>query len=229
VSLVLLPGLDGTGSLLRPLVDELGDMQARVITYPPHQALKLGELSALVLRQLPASKVTIVAESFSGLVALSLLTSAAARISGVIFVGAFAEPPRPLLLRLSPLASRSPGLLRSSPAFLLRQFCLGAEATTRDLASLREALAAVSPAVLAQRLALVASRHAFAKSFDVPSCYLRARQDRLVPAHAVKWFSSRFRNFELAEIDGPHFLLMMKPGEAARAITQQVRRMAGLL
>jgi pimeloyl-ACP methyl ester carboxylesterase len=93
--------------------------------------------------------------SFSGLVALSLLSEAAARVRGVIFVGAFAEPPRPLLLRLSPVISRSAALLRSTPSFMLRQYCLGREATAAQLNLLRKALAEVAPKVLARRLALV--------------------------------------------------------------------------
>ncbi len=220
--LVLLPGLDGTGLLFGPLLPELKDMQPKVVVYPRDQPMDLGALASLVTRELPQGKATVIAESFSGLVALQILSSAAARIGRVIFVGAFAEPPRPMLLRFAPLALGSRALLRSAPAFLLRQFCLSAEATTGDLRLLREALAAVSPAVLAQRLALVGARHAFGKRFEVPCYYLRAKQDRLVPSSAVGWFRSHFRDCEVLEIDGPHFLLQARPVEAARAIRRIV-------
>jgi pimeloyl-ACP methyl ester carboxylesterase len=220
VTVFLLPGLDGTGLLFGPLVAELGrEIQPKVVAYPPQQPLQLDELAKHVLHQLPAEKTILVAESFSGLVALRLLTSAAARIAGIVFVGAFAEPPRPLLVRLAPLVSRSPALLRSAPAFLLRQFCIGKDATADDLRLLRDAIAAVSPSVLAQRLALVGARHSFAKGpLDVPCYYLRARQDRLVPASSVEWFRSRFSQCEVEEMDGPHFLLQAKPRKAARAL-----------
>ena len=151
--MVLLPGLDGTGQLFRPLVAALSrDLRPTVIGYPPHQPLGLAELASLVLKRLPPEKVILLAESFSGLVALTLLANAPSRFRGVILVGAFAEPPRPMLLRLAPLASRGAGLMRSAPAFLLRQFCLGSDAAAADLAMLRDALASVSSAVLTQRL-----------------------------------------------------------------------------
>jgi pimeloyl-[acyl-carrier protein] methyl ester esterase len=225
--LALLPGLDGTGLLFRPLLRALhGELDARVIAYPGDRTLDLTELGGLVLRQLPPGKAILVAESFSGLVALSLLASSSARIAGVVFVGAFAEPPRPLLLRLAPLVCRSPALMRSAPSFLLRQYCLGSAAGADDLKLLRDALAAVSPAVLAQRLRLVGTRHSFGKTkFEVPCHYLRATEDRLVPTSCAEWFRHRFQQCEITEIEGPHFLLQAAPQRAAEAIARAVRLM----
>jgi pimeloyl-[acyl-carrier protein] methyl ester esterase len=222
--LVLLPGLDGTGLLFRPLLEALPpDIHATVIAYPTDETLDLAALAALVRRKLPGENAIVLAESFSGLVALTLLAEGAARIQGVIFVGAFAEPPRPFLLRFAPLASRAPALMRSAPSFLLRQYCLGKDATAAQLNLLREALAAVSPRVLAQRLALVATRHSFGKApFDVPARYLRASEDRLVPASCSKWFQQRFRKCAEHEIEGPHFVLQARPAESARSIATMV-------
>jgi pimeloyl-ACP methyl ester carboxylesterase len=156
------------------------------------------------------------------------LTSASARIRGIIFVGAFAEPPRPLLVRLAPLVSRSAALLRSAPAFLLRQFCIEKDATADDLRLFREAISAVSPSVLAQRLALIGARHSFGKGpLDVPCYYLRARQDRLVPASSVEWFRSHFSKCEVEGLDGPHFLLQAKPREAGQALRRSSKRLKG--
>ena len=218
--MVLLPGLDGTGLLFRPLIAALpAGLRATVVSYPATHPLRLDELAALVSRKLPPEKVILVAESFSGLVALTLLMGAPARFRAVVFVGAFAEPPRPLLLKLAPLASRATGLMRSAPAFLLRQFCLGRDATASDLKLLREALAEVAPDVLAQRLALIGTRHSFGKAkFDVPAYYLRASQDRLVPASAADWFKQRFRHCEIEEVEGPHFLLQARPRESAAVL-----------
>jgi pimeloyl-[acyl-carrier protein] methyl ester esterase len=62
--LVLLPGLDGTGLLFRRLLSALpNELQAKVVSYP-NQALDLEQLAAHVLRQLPAQRVVLLAESF---------------------------------------------------------------------------------------------------------------------------------------------------------------------
>jgi pimeloyl-ACP methyl ester carboxylesterase len=225
---LLLPGLDGTGELFAPVLARLPtEIRAEVIAYPRDKTLDLSELAAFVLRRLPAEKFVLVAESFSGLVALTLLPEAAERIRGVVFVGAFAEPPRPLLLRLAPMVGHSSTLLRSMPSFLLRQFCVGADATATSIRELRNTISSVAPAVLVQRLAIVSRRHVFKRpSVEIPCCYLRAKNDRLVPASCAEWFRERFPAFQLEEVEGPHFLLQAKPDQAAAVITRQARRMA---
>jgi pimeloyl-[acyl-carrier protein] methyl ester esterase len=225
--LVLLPGLDGTGLLFRRLLSALpNELQAKVVSYP-NQALDLEQLAAHVLRQLPAQRVVLLAESFSGLVALTLLANAAARIRAVIFVGAFAEPPRPFLLRLAPLASQAGGWVRSIPSFFLRRYCLGPEANAEQLNELRQAIGAVAPDVLAQRLALIAKRHSFGPlSSGVPAYYLKASTDKLVPASCATWFEQRFKPCGIEELRGPHFLLQANPRDSAAVIARVLRTLA---
>lgn len=225
--LVLLPGLDGTGWLFRRLLAALPrEPKAKVVSYP-NQALDLQQLAAHVLRQLPDRRVVLLAESFSGLVALTILANAAARVRAVIFVGAFAEPPRPFLLRLAPLASHAAGWVGSVPSFFLRRYCLGPEASAEELNELRQAIAAVAPGVLAQRLALVAKRHSFgALPSEVPAYYLKASMDKLVPASCASWFEQRFKPCGIEEVRGPHFLLQANPRDSAAVITRVLGTLA---
>jgi len=217
----MLPGLDGTGLLFRPLVAAMPDNGTKVVSYPNDKALSLDEHARWAIRNLPGGKALLVAESFSGLVALRVLQEARSRIAAVIFVGAFAEPPRSLLLRLAPLVSRAGPLMRNAPAFLLRQFCLGPDATVAQLNLLRETLASVKPQVLSNRLALMGTRHSWGTAkFDVPCLYLQASHDRLVAAGAAAWFGARFERFELERIGGPHFLLQARPRECAQRISE---------
>ncbi len=226
--LILLPGLDGTGLLFRPLLAALPDhVRTKVVAYPTTEQLDLSQLAALVLRQLPAEKVVLLAESFSGLVALAVLASSPARVRGVIFVGAFAEPPRPLLLRFAPVASPAGRLMQSIPAFFLRRYCVGAQATAPELNALRAAIGAVAPAVLAQRLALIGKRHSFANpAGDVPVYYIKASADRLVPPSCASWFQQRFKRCAVVEVDGPHFMLQANPGDSAAVIAKALRTFA---
>jgi len=62
---------------------------------------------------------------------------------------------------------------------------------------------------------------------DLPCCYLRASQDRLVPAACSAWFERKFTRCELNEIDGPHFLLQTRPMEAAQAIARFMNGLDG--
>ena len=228
--IVLLPGLDGTGMLFRPFQQVLDpNIHCKIVAYPLDQELELADLAAIVLRQssdINTVNAVFLAESFSGLVALTLLAQSRIQMAGVIFVGAFAEPPRPLLLRLSGLVSFSGRLMRSVPSFLIRQYCLGADATAAQLEQLRQVIRKVSPSVLAHRMRLITTHHSFGKAgFDVPCCYMRATEDRLVPASSAQWFQQRFNSVHVEDVKGPHFLLQARPRECAKTIERAVRWM----
>ena len=76
-SLVLLPGLDGTGLLFQPLVECLPDaIEPVVVSYPPDQKLGYEELLPLVLERLPAAPFVLLGESFSGPLAVMAAATA---------------------------------------------------------------------------------------------------------------------------------------------------------
>lgn len=94
----MLHGVDGTGVLLAPFLTVLpSHIRPQVVTYPPDQILSLAEYADLVCRKLPNDNIVPLVESFSGLVALTLLAEGFASIMAVMFVASFAESPRPYL------------------------------------------------------------------------------------------------------------------------------------
>lgn len=220
-TLVLLPGLDGTGKLFKPFLSVLPlDVRTQVIVYPRDRLLSVHEYAEFVKSQLPPGRIILLAESFSGPVLLTLLSLLEKPVAAAIFCASFAEPPRPLLLRLAALVACTGPLLRSAPDFLLRRFCLGPAAKTEQLELARETLSMIPPKILAHRLKLLAKRHSFLKmQFRIPCYFLQATTDRLVPAKAVDWFRNHFENFQLEKLSGPHFLLQTKPQECARLAT----------
>jgi pimeloyl-[acyl-carrier protein] methyl ester esterase len=69
--LLLLPGLDGTGALFDRFLTVLSkDIETRTIRYPDDSAMGYPELVGFVERQLSADKSYLLAESFSGPIAL---------------------------------------------------------------------------------------------------------------------------------------------------------------
>lgn len=224
-NLILLPGLDGTGILFRPLLAILpAEIRPRVVTYPSNQRLPLAEYAELVARQLPPGDTVVLVESFSGLVALTLLARPQPRIRKVLFVASFAEPPRPLLLRLAPLCSWLGSVVRLAPAFLLKHFCLGSDADAEQLKLFREAVATVSPGVLAHRIRLVAMGASEKPiHMTVPCSYLQASDDKLVPRSAARWFQTHAESCKVESLEGPHFLLQAKPQECADWIVEELK------
>jgi pimeloyl-ACP methyl ester carboxylesterase len=218
-TLVLMPGLDGTGLLLERFVSALPPrIRTRIIEYP-RRAAPLDEYAAVVAGSLPAGRVVLLAESFSGLIALHLLREPHASVEAVIFVASFGGAPRRYLKLLRPLF---PALARSIPLLpgaAWRFSCLGAGAPAAEIARLKGVLARVDPGVVAHRLGLVASAGiADGPRIDVPAYYLQAEGDRLVPRGAAEQLRRLFSRFTLLRVPGPHFLLQASPTECARLI-----------
>lgn len=224
-NLVLLPGLDGTGILFRPLLASLPkNIRPKVIAYPSDQKLSLSELARFVAQGLPRNEIVLLAESFSGLVALALLAQGLPHTRGVLFVASFAEPPRPLMLRFASMMPWIGSVIRAAPSFFLRQFCLDKNAGAQELALLREALSAVSPGVIAHRLKLISEDLYLGKiHFQIPCYYLQASQDYLVPSTAASWFQQHFEVCDVELMEGPHFLLQAKPQQCAEWVAKKLK------
>ncbi len=218
-SLVLMPGLDGTGLLFDRLAAALTPgIRFQVVEYPNDVALSLGEHAALVAQSLPAGSIVLLAESFSGLVAMHLLREHRLPVKQVVFVASPMQTPR-FRRFLSPLFGTLFGFHRFVPDALWRYFCMGPDATGSDISRLKTVLAQVDPAVVAHRLKLVASKATRKEGpIDIPAVYLQADADRLVHCRASEHFQEQFSRFTLVRVAGPHFLLQRAPVECARLV-----------
>ena len=218
-NLVLMPGLDGMGLLFERFVSALPpNIRTRIIEYPKIAA-SLEEHAAVVAERLPVSRVVLLAESFSGIVALYLLRKHHVLAEKVIFVASFGSTPRRYLRMLLPFFPALAWSIPFIPSAAWRFFCLGAGATPADIVWLRGVVTQVNPRVVAHRLKLVASaKIADAPRIDVPAYYLQAEGDSLVPRSAAEHLRRLFSHFILMRVPGPHFLLQASPSESAQLI-----------
>lgn len=224
-TLVLLPGLDGTGLLFERLVSVLPpDLSICVVQYPSKVPLSISDYAAIAVRQMPAGRIILLAESFSGLIALHLLRERLVSPERVIFVASFGSSPLRYLYKLSALFLTLAKTSKYFPKALWRYFCIGSNATDADISWLKAALVQVEPAVIAHRLRMVALSKPIKNSLiEIPAFYLRANEDRLVPQSAMEELSKPFKKLNIFHINGPHFLLQAMPTECAEIIASIVR------
>jgi pimeloyl-[acyl-carrier protein] methyl ester esterase len=217
--IVLLPGLDGTGALFERFVRAAPPgLQLDVVSLPPE---RLG-YEALVERLAPRLQLTpttiLIAESFSG--PLAILLAQSQRIAALVLCNTFVKPPGPRALAALPLASLFHLPL---PAILVRQYLVGPEAPDILVARVRSTIAAVPPAVLAARLSSVLSVDVagdFARC-TAPLLYLRGTRDRVVSEPSVQALvSAASVPVSVVRIPGPHLLLQTAPEAAWRAIEE---------
>jgi pimeloyl-ACP methyl ester carboxylesterase len=219
-TLVLLPGLDGTGKLFSEFVKSLGtDVDSRIVAYPKDRPLGYDELEALVLAALPRNQSFILlGESFSGPIAIRIAAQSPAGLIGVILCGTFARNPFPWLRWASPLAAYLP--LKSLPRWARAPLMWGSASPQRAPAQAERAMTGVSPAVIRGRIAslLAVDESAALGRIQVPTLVLRALRDRVISLAATQWILKTLPGAQLAEIDGPHLLLQTRAVECAAVV-----------
>jgi pimeloyl-ACP methyl ester carboxylesterase len=223
--LVILPGLDGTGARITPFLREMErTVQVRVLKYPPDQPLGYVELESLVRQGLPqGERYVLLAESFSGPIAIRVAADPPPDLAGVILCGTFARNPLPWLRAVRALAVRVP--FKSLPRWLRAPLLWGSGDPRRAPPGAERASAGVSAAVIRRRLHEVltvdVTRHLAA--IKLPALILRATRDRLVPRAATRLLVERTPRAQVADIEGPHLLLQARPAESAAAVLRFLR------
>jgi pimeloyl-[acyl-carrier protein] methyl ester esterase len=224
-TLVLLPGLDGTGELFAPFLEALAGIKSQVIAYPPDRPLDYAEHEAFARDKLPQDEdYFLLAESFSGPVGISIAATAPTRLKGLILCCTFASNPLPVFGPLAKILGKLPAM-RVPPA-LGAPWLYAGRATPELRRAHACAMALASPKVLRARVAAVLAMdyRPLLQRIEVPMLYLRAGADRLIPAAASRAILELRPEMELTEFDAPHFLLQTEPHACARAVEKFMER-----
>lgn len=226
--LVVLPGMDGSGELLSGFSAQIGDdIPTIVVRYPHDRPMGYAELEAFVRALLPKDgRYVLLAESFSGPIAISIAGSAPSGLAGVILSASFARNPRPALRVLRPLLGVLP--LKRAPVALLSIVMLGRFATPQRRAALSKVLAGLLLSALRARVRAVLDVDVTPalRGVRVPLLYLRATNDRVVPSGCADVIVQAVPQGRVVEIEAPHFLLQSAAGSAAAAVKEFIATVA---
>jgi pimeloyl-ACP methyl ester carboxylesterase len=227
VKAILLPGLDGSGRLFAPLLAaEPRGLEAIPVSYPPDATLGYDELVDLVRARLPRAPFVLLAESFSGPVAVRLAAERPRGLAALVLAATFLHRP------LSPLLHHVRGLVGSplfglpAPAAVIRRLMAGPDAPAAIVTELQRAVAAVPAAVLAHRSAealRVDAREARA-SVDAPRLFLAPTRDRLIRTDAYEDVLAVRPDAEIALLDAPHMVLQRCPHASLARIEEFLAR-----
>lgn len=220
-ALILLPGMDGTGELFAPLLKELPPwLETRVVRYPP-RPMGYPELLAVVKSALPTDRpYCLLAESFSGPLGIEIAAQAPSHLKKLVLCCTFAKNPRPALATLGPLLPFVP--LSAMPLTLLGRILMGGHFDAGLQSMLTKAMAQVPSDALRTRLRSVLDVDATSclPRISVPTLYLQASSDQVVPKQAGALLLAHKPDVELARLAGPHFLLQTNPASSARTLEQ---------
>ena len=225
---MLLPGMDGTGELFAPLVEQLqGVVTPVVVSYPNSEPLGYIELTALARKALPQNQqYVLVGESFSGPIAIQLAAERPSALRGLVLCASFVSSPISWARPLKPLLPVAPiGTLASAfgPKKLMGRF--QTPALTRLV---RGALGRVSTEVFRSRIraALDVDASGQLAQVAVPTIYLRATEDALLPQSAVERFQRSAVGGRVVDIIGPHSLALCVPQAVSKTLSEFALRVS---
>ena len=201
--------MDGTGELFERFI-ATAPAGLRLVPLRLPQLADYDSLERALREQLPDGDFSIVAESFSGPLAIRLAARAGQRVHALVFSNAFADRPRSALYALLPwaLAFRFP-----APRWIIRRYLLGGFINHENLGAVRKAAEQVSAPLMARRLiaTLRVNDLTTLRQLDLPMLYLRGTEDRLVLESSVQAMERACPWIIRHDIAAPHLLLQTVP------------------
>lgn len=221
--LIVLPGLDGTGALSVPLCARLGHSSTVENIRLPDDLFRYEDLVRWLEPRLGSDDYAIIAESFSGPLAIRLAATKPAGLKALVLVASFAQSPRRVpsiaatLLYLLP--ATSPRLIRMARWLLVSKW--GAQDFPEAFA---EIIRSVPKQTLVGRLREVLRASAFdaLSAIQVPGLLVAASRDALVPARMTTDF--RKAGWAIEIVEGPHFLNLTRAEEVGDRIERFLAR-----
>ena len=225
VRLVLMPGMDGSGELLREFVAALPEgMVVETLRYPAEVWVPGREMAKTLAAALPAEPFVLVAESYGTGLAVRMAGIRPAGLRGVVLCAGFCTSPllgwkRWAAMRLAPVLGHV-GL----PKWAVRRWMVGGDAAAGLVESVVAAVSWVEPKVLTAwvREALRSNVLADLALVRVPVLYLQPTQDRVVDPECIEEVR-RVKTGRTLAIDGPHLLMQTQPELVAEVVMGFVR------
>ena len=220
--LVLLPGMDGTGDLFAPLIAALGSrFETIIVRYPLDEPLIYPELLTVARAALPAGRdFVLVAESFSGPIGIALASEPLPGLRGLVLCSTFARTPRPGIARILRNVDVIP--MNAALIHVALTAMLGVAAGEKLRTHVTRTVRRVPHEVLRARMRAVLEVDAsdLLALVRAPILYLQASRDLAVPASAAAHVRTIKPDAQLVRIEGPHFLMQVRPDAVAAEIAR---------
>lgn len=227
-TLIVLPGMDGTGELFPEFIELLKPhIAVKVVPYPRDRPMDYAELTDYVLQQVPQTgPIVLLGESFGGPLAIMVAGRLGERAAGLVLCCTFLRNPTPQWAALMKLAGLFP--LNRLPAFMVKRVLLSGLDDNAMIKAIQDATASVRSRVLARRLQAVTGLDVAAdlRRLTIPLLCIEGTNDNLVaPGTAVEVHTLQ-PDARTAFLDGPHCLLQVDPHTCAAEVVPFLSQLA---
>lgn len=219
MTLVLIPGLDGTGEFFKPFLDIYGRDRAELIPLPQHGAQDYAALTEYVAQRLPVNRdYVLLAESFGGPIGANLAMRGLPRLKGLVFVATFLSPPAWWTTTLGLMLPLEKTVPTRVGRMILHWLLAGPLASDKTMDWVQQVVSGVPAGIIKARIRAIRRLRPQKGCTDVPALYIQSTQDRLIGASKFREFGKHFSDLKLFKIEGPHLILPSRPGDCARTI-----------
>jgi pimeloyl-[acyl-carrier protein] methyl ester esterase len=225
LTLLLLPGIHGGEKLFERFVASLPEwITPRIVTYPIDRVIAYDDILAGI--ELPTGPFALLAESYAGPLGIRIAATQPANLRALIFAATFARCPHPYF------PCWTAGLVHSWMFRLpfqrhaVRRLMLRDDGPPGELDEGWTQLFLCTPAVLAARVREVVriDVRPLLPNVSVPTLYLQASRDVVVPARAMRDIQQSLPRMEIAAFDAPHPVLQRRPAKTAAAVGEFLER-----
>lgn len=217
---LIFPGLDGTTDLLEEFCYTASDGYDPIPIELPNGISSYEDLVELLSDEVDDGvKTLIVAESFSGPLALLLASNYPDAVAGVVLIASFVTPPIGWFTSILPWNFIF-GL--PMPGWVARRYFLGRRANLELTDQFKVAIRDAPAHILAGRMRQIAriDVSGVLKAVPCPILYVEATRDRLVDEENVNEIRKLRPSVSIAEVDGSHLLLATRPEQVWKAIDE---------
>ena len=225
--LVLLPGLDGTGELFAPFLNcPDNPFGCSVVSYPRDRLVNYHQLIPRIRGLMPWDEsYTLVAESFSGPLALLFAAAQPEHIRAIVLVASFASNPLRPPFEWVQFLLKTSWLQKPLSERVLQKFLFGEDCPPMLAGKIMETIRSVQPDVLAHRIRMILDTDAreHLRSCEKPILYLMGSQDKILGRRGLDAMLEVRPDIASVEVDAPHLVLQRRPREALAAIDAFLR------
>ena len=215
MNFVFLPGLDGTSHLFKFISPYFADHHVQNISYPKNVKFTYPEYIDFLEREITLKNYHLIAESFSGPIALEYCCQKLGSIKSLILVATFGRAPRPaLLLKLTALFS-----FLKPPVWMIENLLLnGAESEVKQ--ETLKIIKSISSDDISRRLENIATYRLEKNLPKIPTLYIKATKDLIVKDSEITYLNKYIESITVSEIEGPHLILQSNPKSSSSKIIE---------
>lgn len=222
MKLILMPGMDGSGVLYQPLSQSLSELGYESIVEPLNPHIDKWAYIEHLEKVYSEKSLVLIAESYSGHIAALLASRGHLNIKKIIVMASFLEQPT----KLTKLESLLPARLIQKPPLpnlLLGKALFGKHSRPELLELFHKAMSDVDPAQLSQRIQDMHHLSLPDDSISLPTLYIQATDDWLVPARNYESFKQVFKHLAFSQLKGSHLIAQTQPEKCAFLIDSFIK------